>query len=357
VATPVPLRELDRGPAAVLVVDDDEPVRGALQRFLTQEKFQVLGAASGADALEALGRERVGCILLDIRLPDMVGTDLVPLLLEREPAAAILLLTAVDDAATAALCLQRGALDYLVKPVDLQEILRAVRRALRRRDATLESQQINRWLTQEVAVRTDELHRERENLQRLSVATLEALVNALEAKDPHLRGHSARVAELSARVAAALGLDEDGVEAVRTAGRLHDIGKIGIRETILNKEGPLTDEEFDHIKSHPVVGAQILAPLTHLRDVIGYVRSHHERWDGSGYPDGLAGEAIPIGARIIGAVETFDALTTSRPYQDVMTPAQAVARMRALVDTVLDRRVHQALARAVASGDAGGAHP
>jgi putative nucleotidyltransferase with HDIG domain len=156
------------------------------------------------------------------------------------------------------------------------------------------------------------------------------------------------VADLSTKVAVALGLPEDTIEAVRTAARLHDIGKIGIRESILNKQGPLTDEEFAHVKTHTVIGAQILAPLTHLAEVIGFVRSHHERWDGKGYPDGLSGLDIPIGARIIGAVEIYDALTTSRPYQETMMPSQAVARMADLIGTVIAPEVHEALTRMVA---------
>jgi putative nucleotidyltransferase with HDIG domain len=175
------------------------------------------------------------------------------------------------------------------------------------------------------------------------VATLEALVNALEAKDPYSRGHSARVADLSAIVAAEAGCNDEQIEAVRTGGRLHDIGKIGIREEILNKQGPLTEEEYEHVKQHVTVGSQILAPLVHLGEVISFVRSHHERWDGTGYPDRLAGEAIPLGARIVGAVEIYDALTTSRPYQEKMPPEVAVERMRDLVGTMLDPGVHRAL--------------
>jgi HD-GYP domain-containing protein (c-di-GMP phosphodiesterase class II) len=142
------------------------------------------------------------------------------------------------------------------------------------------------------------------------------------------------------------------VEAIRTAGRLHDIGKIGIREEILNKQGPLTDEEFEHVKTHPVTGSEILAPLLHLRQVIEFVRSHHERWDGRGYPDGLLGEAIPLGARIIGAVEIYDALTTSRPYQEKMVPELAVERLRDLIGTVVDLQVHRALQAVIARREA-----
>jgi putative nucleotidyltransferase with HDIG domain len=257
------------------------------------------------------------------------------------------MLTAVNDAHAAALCMQRGALDYLVKPVDLADLERAISRALSRRREMIEQEQTQAWLKHEIVRRGAELRRERGNLERISVATLEALVNALEAKDRYLRGHSARIADLSALVAAELGLSDEQIEAVRTGGRLHDIGKIGIREVVLNKQGPLTEEEFEHVKTHVTIGAQILAPLTHLREVIAFVRSHHERIDGTGYPDGLAADAIPLGARILGAAEVYDALTTSRPYQERMEPAEAVQRMRDLIGTVIDPTVHDALSRVV----------
>ena len=340
------------GPVTVLVVDDEEPIRNVLKRFLSQQGYDILTAATADEATQALRRHKVACVLLDIRLPDASGIDAVPKVLELEPNAAVLMLTAVNDATSAALCMQRGAMDYLTKPVDLTDLHRAIQRALRRRDTLIESQQINHWLNEEVAIRTAELRMERANLERISVATLEALVNALEAKDPYLRGHSARVADLAAMVAAEMGLNDEEVELVRTAGRLHDIGKIGIREEILNKQGPLTDEEFEHVKGHTVTGSQILAPLAHLKNIIDVVRSHHERWDGKGYPDGLGGDEIPMGGRIIGAVEIYDALTTSRPYQEKMVPELAIERLRDLVGTVLDPRVHRALQAVVARREA-----
>jgi putative nucleotidyltransferase with HDIG domain len=341
----VPLAE---GPVTLLVVDDEDAIRSALQRFLVKQGYEVSTAASGEEALHILQRQRITGILLDVRLPGISGIDLVPQILDQDPTVALLMLTAINDATSAALCMQRGAMDYLTKPIDLDHLKRAIQRALVRRNTMLEDQQINRWLKEEVAIRSAEVRVERANLERISVATLEALVNALEAKDPYLRGHSARVADMSAMVAAELGYSDEQVEAVRTGGRLHDIGKIGIREEVLNKQGPLTDEEYEHVKEHVVVGSQILAPLLHLKEIISFVRSHHERWDGFGYPDRLAGEDIPYGARIIGAVEIYDALTTSRPYQEKMEPEVAVERMRDLVGTVLDPRVQEALAKVVA---------
>lgn len=332
---------------SVLVVDDEEPIRNALRKFLKQQQFEVYTAGSADEALQQLRLHKVSLMLSDIRMPGTSGVDLVPQALEIEPELAILMLTAVNDATSAALCMQRGAMDYLTKPIELADLGRAVHRALKRREMLLESRQLNQWLKEEVTTRTAELQRERHRLERVSTATLEALVNALEAKDPYLRGHSARVADFSANVAAEMGLSEEDVDRVRMAGRLHDLGKIGTREAVVNKEGPLTAEEFEHVKQHVVIGAQILAPLTHLGDVVAMVRSHHERWDGTGYPDGLRGEETPLGARVIAAAEVYDALTTSRPYQEKMSPEQAVERMGDLSGTVLDPKVFEALGRIV----------
>jgi putative two-component system response regulator len=335
------------GPVAVLVVDDEEPIRSALKKYLVQQKFEVYTAASGEEALEQLRRHKVSLMLSDIRMPGLSGVDLVPQAIEIEAELAILMLTAVNDATSAALCMQRGAMDYLTKPIELADLGRAVQRALRRREMLLENRHLNQWLKEEVTTRTAELQRERMRLERISTATLEALVNALEAKDPYLRGHSARVADLSATVAHQMGLGDDEVDQVRIAGRLHDIGKIGTRETVMNKQASLTPEEYEHIKQHVIIGSQILAPLSHLGPVIGYVRSHHERWDGTGYPDGLAGDAIPVGARIIGTAEVYDALSTSRPYQERLGPEDAVRRMAELSGTVLDPQVYEALCSVV----------
>ena len=331
------------GPVTLLVVDDEEAIRNAVRKYLIQQGYEVAVAATGEEALAILQRQKITGLLLDVNLPGANGIELVPRIMELEPTIALLMLTAVNDATSAALCMQRGALDYLIKPIDLAHLGRAIRRALERRHTLLRVHRTSRALEEAAAPRLAERRLEQASQERISVATLEALVNALEAKDPYLRGHSARVADLSASVAAHLGRPDEEVEAVRTAGRLHDIGKIGIREEILNKAGPLSDEEYDHIKQHVLVGCQILAPLVHLQDVITYVRSHHERWDGFGYPDRLAGEAIPLGARVIGAVEIFDALTTARPYQEKMAPEVAVERMRDLVGTAVDPAIHEAL--------------
>ena len=325
---------------ALLVVDDEEPIRNALKRFLEGEQFAVHTAASGQEALTVLQQHDIALMLADIRMPGMSGIDLVPQALEVSPDLAVVMLSAINDATTAALCMQRGATDYLTKPIELDDLARAVQRALRRRAALVESRHLEVQLKEEWA-------RERAEAHRVTIATLEAMVNAMEARDPYLRGHSARIADLSATVAAHLRLSDDAVEQVRLAGRLHDIGKVGTRESVMHKQGPLTPEEYEHVKQHVIIGSQILSPLGNLGPILGSVRSHHERWDGTGYPDGLRGEEIPIGARIIGAAEVYDALCTSRPYQEKLPSPQAIRRMGDLAGTVLDPKVFAALAEVV----------
>lgn len=185
-------------------------------------------------------------------------------------------------------------------------------------------------------------------LEQFAAASLEVLVTSLEARDPYMSGHSVRVAQLSASLADALGHPEDDVEAVRLAGRLHDIGMLVISDRVVNREGPLTPEEFDQIRQHTLVGHQLLQPYPHLGDVARFVRGHHERWDGGGYPDGLRGDDIPWGARIIGVVETYDALVTKRAYRsETRTPGEAHAEVQELAGKSLDPTVCGALGRVI----------
>jgi putative nucleotidyltransferase with HDIG domain len=243
-------------------------------------------------------------------------------------------------------------MDYLPKPLDLTQLEASVQRALRRRAELIHERGASRILKEEVVRLAADLAQERARVKGLTVATLEALVKVSEAQDPWFAGHSLRVAQVAATIAAESGRTDEEVEQVREAGRLHDIGMICVPEGLQSKEDSLTPAEFELIKRHPIVGAQILAPLPHLSSVGSFVRGHHERWDGKGYPDGLAGESIPWGARLIGAAEIYDALTTARPYREQLTPEVAIERMRELAGTVLAPEVHRALAAMVERGSA-----
>lgn len=331
----------------LLVVDDEEPVRNTLNRFLARRGYDVLLAASGPEAIRLVRDERPALVLLDIAMPDMSGTDVIPEILDIDPDVGIVMLSGQSDASTVSDCMQRGALDYLTKPVVLDALDRALGKALRRRDTMAQDRELSRWLKREVSQRTLELEHARRRQEELTVAMLEALVAALEAKNAFLPGHSARVAEFAATIATQLGLPDDEIEQVRLAGRLHDLGMIGIRESVLDKVGPLSETEYLHVQEHPVIGSRILAPLSHLGPVADYVRGHHERWDGKGYPDRLSAYDIPLGGRIIHGAEIYDALTTSRPYQEPLRPEAAVGRMREMAGTVLDPNIVTALTAAV----------
>jgi putative two-component system response regulator len=333
----------ESAPIRLLVVDDDEAIRVAITRFLRSRGYDVTAVGSAADALAALERDRIELALCDVRMPGMTGLELLAAALERDPTLAILMLTAVNDAPTATEAFGLGASDYLVKPVELVDLQRAVERALHRRTLLKEQRRVEQLVREEVAARTAELEREKSALRDLTVDVAETLINAMEAKDVYLRGHSQRVAELAASIAAALTLDDNTVESIRLAGRLHDVGKIGIRESVLNKPEALTPEEFDHVKDHVRIGMEILAPLRHLGPVLDYIHDHHERYDGSGYPRGLAGQAITLGGRIVAAADAYEALTSQRAYRESVSPGDTIGRLEHSAGSHLDPTVVRAL--------------
>jgi len=196
-------------------------------------------------------------------------------------------------------------------------------------------------------LRTIALEREKAALHGLTIGIVETLINAMEAKDVYLRGHSRRVAEQAASVAEEMGLDADVVEDVRLAGRLHDIGKIGIREDVLNTPGALTPAEYAHVKQHVQIGMDILEPLRHIPEALEYIHDHHEHFDGSGYPRGRSGADISLGGRILTACDAFDALTSRRAYREAFDEKQAIEHLRTEVGRLLDPAVFAALERVV----------
>jgi putative two-component system response regulator len=331
----------------ILIVDDEETIRLALRKFLRSRGYEVEIAGSGDHALEILGADAFSLMLCDVRMPGMTGVQVVPQARRLDPDLAIIMLTAVNDAATATEVLSAGASDYLMKPVELADLQQAVDRALLKRGEQIEKRRLDLLIRQEVALRTVELEQEKEALRLMSVSIAETLINAMEAKDVYLRGHSQRVAELAGQLAEDMGLEDAMCEDLRAAGRLHDVGKIGIREDILNKPGRLTQEEFDHVKRHVQIGLDILAPLFHIAKPLKYIEHHHEHWDGAGYPMGLVGEAIPLGARILCVADTFDALTSKRAYRAPLEPLNALDHLSVDVGKQFDPCVYDALVRVI----------
>jgi putative two-component system response regulator len=334
-------------PRRVLVVDDEESIRNSIGKLLKARGYDVAVVASGPEALDALVRERFDALLCDVRMPGMSGIEVVPRAIELRPDLAVLMLTAVNDAPTATEALAHGAMDYLMKPIELDDLAKAVERALRKRDLEIQEQNVERMIREEVALRTEDLRREQALLAEISISIVRALVYAQEAKDPFLRGHSQRVATMSAAIATALGLPDDAVEDLRLSGQLHDIGKIGISEVLLHKAGPLTDEEYTRVKEHVRIGMDILSPLAPLARALPAIQDHHERWDGSGYPRQLVGEQISLGGRILAAVDAFDALTSRRAYRESLTPHETIELLSNSAGAHLDPTVVAALRRLV----------
>lgn len=330
-------------PARVLLVAGETPAATDLQSELQRRGFETVTTATYAESLPLLERLKLECMLLELREPDGYAPEMVASILRIEPRLVLVLMAPQDDTRTAVLCLRAGAADYLVDTEDPRTVVRALQEARDRREARESEEAGYRAIREELAQMTASLMREKERVRHLAVATLESLVFVVEARDAWLAGHSLRVAEMAACLAAEQGRTDAEIEAVRLAGRLHDIGMISLGDGILSREGPLTPEEFEQVKRHVLVGAQILAPIPQF-DLIGsFVRSHHERWDGQGYPDGLAGESIPWGARLIAAAEIYDALTTARPYRETMTPEDAVRQVGQMIGTIVSPAVYDAL--------------
>jgi cyclic di-GMP phosphodiesterase len=341
-STSDPTPEASAG-ARLLVVDDEDTIRVVVARYLRTRGFEVSTAESGSVALEALAAGSFDLMLCDVRMPGLTGMEVVPKALEADPELGILMLSAVNDAPTATEALSNGALDYLTKPIELSALYDAVNRALHKRTLLREQRRIEYQIREEVELRTQELELEKAHLRGLVVDTVNTLVMAMEAKDVFQRGHSARVGELSASIADYIGLAADVVEDVRTAGRVHDVGNIGIREDVLNKPGPLSPEEFEHVKDHVRLGVEILRPLRYIERAVMFVADHHEHWDGSGYPLQKRGEQISIGGRILCAADAFDAMTSKRAWRERMAPEEAVEHLRQVAGTLLDPRVYEAL--------------
>ena len=329
-----------------LVVDDEARLRQILMHLMRGDGFRCLEAANGAEALEQLELHRVTLVLSDLRMPRMDGMELLRQVRARYPDTAVVMITAVADVEVAVSCLAIGAMDYLIKPFHLEEVRARVAQALDRRRLILENRDYQERLEERVTAQA-------RRLEELFFAGVQALAEALELKDPYTRGHSVRVSQYSSVIARALQLDDEMVRQIELGGHVHDIGKIGVREAVLNKPGPLTDEEYEHIMVHPLVGWKVLAPLLGDAPVaLNVVRSHHERIDGRGVPDGLSGTAIPLEARIAAVADAMDAMTSGRPYRGAeLTLEAALAELKRNSGTQFDADVVNAVLRAASRGD------
>jgi putative two-component system response regulator len=314
-----------------LVVDDEPIVRRSIRRIMQLQGFICLEAGNGQEGLDVLERtDDIPLVISDLRMPVLDGMGFLREVRARYPDISVIMLSGMAETSVAVECLHLGAADFLVKPVSAAELQARVARALEKRQLVLQNHDYQMHLE----------HRVEEQAQRIQELFLEGvqmLARALEAKDAYTSGHSMRVSRYAVATALQLGLDPAIIEQIRLGGELHDIGKIGTREAVLHKPGLLTADEFRQITEHPALGEQMLTPLARESPaVLRCVRSHHERIDGRGFPDGLMGADIPIEARIIAVADSFDAMTTSRPYRESRTAEEAIVELRRVAGSQLD---------------------
>lgn len=303
----------------ILVVDDDTSNLRMASRILSAEQMRVSCLKSGEDALAFLHDNRPDLILLDVHMPGMDGFEtLASIRSDHETAdIPVIFLTADDDSNTETRGLEAGAKDFIKKPFVPEVLLLRVRH-------TIDLFRLQTDLSHEVNKKTQEVLRQRERIERISMQIVTALSGAIDAKDTYTNGHSTRVAEYSGEIAKRAGFAPKMQNDIYMMGLLHDVGKIGIPDSIINKPAKLTDEEYGVIKNHSAMGAKILENITEFPRLTVGARWHHERYDGKGYPDGIAGEEIPQEARIIAVADAYDAMSSRRSYRDVL--AQEIVR-------------------------------
>jgi response regulator RpfG family c-di-GMP phosphodiesterase len=299
----------------VLIVDDDDDIRSALRRILEADHYEVTEAATASEALASLDRGlEAALVVSDLHMPDRDGHWLLQEIRRGHRDVGVMMLSGDSDLDTAVGCLKVGALDYLSKPMSVAEVHSRVGKAFEEIRRAYELRQLREHYQEQLEQQVDELSARNRGM---FLAQIQMAVTMLEAKDPYTRGHSGRVAAYAVRTGQLMGLDMHDLEELRLGGELHDIGKIGTRDAVLNKPGPLTTEEFTEMRRHTIDGEAMLGVLREDHPlVLQIVRWHHERIDGTGFPDGLTQDDIPMPVRIVAVADAFDAMTSTRAYRD-----------------------------------------
>jgi putative two-component system response regulator len=337
------LNPLESGPPRVLIVDDDPAVRRVLRQVLETGSYLLMEADDGDSALECFRREGADAVLSDIMMPRMSGIELLREVKALDDTTAFILLTGAGSLGNAIDALRLEADDYLLKPFDVDEVLHSLSRALEHRRLLRENRMYQRALEQRVQT-------QEQTLDQLFVDGLLTIANAVEVRDHYTGGHVERVAVYAVATGDRLGMSPDELRDLAVAALLHDVGKIGIADELLRKPTALSPDEYLEMQRHPLIGAAILGASPFLSGAIPGILHHHERWDGTGYPNRLTGEAISLAGRILAVVDTFDAIVTSRPYRDERPRHDALAELHRCAGSQFDPQVVDAFTRALSSG-------
>ena len=331
-------------PAAprILIVDDDASVRDVISVLLSEEGYRCVVAASAEEALDLAQQEETPLVISDMKMPGHDGLWLLERLRDRLPDTAVIMLTGYGDTESAVDCLRRGAVDYLLKPPRLTDLIRAIERALAKRRIELSRKRYQRKLEARVRERTADLRTALRDIATTYQNTLLALVTALDAREHETSDHSLRVVQYTVAIAERLSISGKDLEEIGRGALLHDIGKIGVPDAVLLKPGKLTPDEWIEMRKHPDIGFQMIQAIPFLDTPAEIVRSHQERFDGGGYPRNLRKEEIHVGARIFAVADTLDAMTSDRPYRRGTSFANAIAEIDRCKGTQFDPEVVRA---------------
>jgi putative nucleotidyltransferase with HDIG domain len=323
----------------ILVVDDEEAIREVVSTMLQAQGFECATVNNGKAAVDEVQKFSPDLILSDMIMPEMDGLRLLDWTREHAPDVPVILVTAMHDLPTALEAIRGGAYDYILKPFEKEQLFLGVRRALQHRRLILENRNYQRNLEQLVEERTSQLRGALDQLEQSYDDTLEALGSALDLKDAETEGHCQRVTAFTISIAKALQVPTHLLATIARAAFLHDIGKMAVPDSILRKPGPLTPEEMDIMRRHCEIGYNMVIRIPFLRDAAKIVLSHQECYDGSGYPSGLKGDQIPLGARIFAVADALDAMISDRPYRKAFSVAQARDEIKRCSGTQFDPEV------------------
>jgi response regulator RpfG family c-di-GMP phosphodiesterase len=329
-------------PPRILIVDDDDSVRDVISVLLREEGYNCVVASGAEMALDIAGQEDTPLVISDMKMPGKDGLWLLDNLRERYPDTSVIMLTGYGDTESAVDCLRRGAVDYLLKPPKLTDLIRAIERALAKRRIELARKRYQKKLERKVRDRTTELRTALRDIAHTYQNTLLALVAALDAREHETSDHSQRVVRYTSAVAERMSIKGQELEEIGRGALLHDIGKIGVPDAVLLKPGKLTPEEWLEMRKHPDIGFQMIQNIPFLATPAQIVLSHQERFDGAGYPRNLQKHEIHVGARIFAVADTLDAMTSDRPYRKGTTFANAIAEIRRCAGTQFDPEVVKA---------------
>ncbi|MEK7715427.1 MAG: HD domain-containing phosphohydrolase, partial [candidate division NC10 bacterium] len=329
----------------ILIVDDDRQVREVLHQIFMSAGYNCLLANDGREGVEVFKAERPPLIVTDLKMPVMTGIELLQQVRAIDGDVAVIVLTGAADVKIAIESLKLGAYDFIMKPVNVDELLIAADRAFERRQLLIERREYHELLERRVVEATRDLASAYRQLQETYRATLEALGSALDTRDIGTAAHSRRVHGYALATAREHRVPEADLTDLAHGVLLHDIGKIGIPDAILLKPGPLTPAEWQIMRRHPEIGKALIEKIPFLRGAVPIVFAHHEKWDGTGYPHGLRGADIPLGARIFMVVDAFDAITFDRPYSRAKPFDVAKAEIKRCAGTHFDPAVVESFFR------------